>query len=224
MVDRVLVHRMLRSRTPAIAAESALRGARASAALAGADVPLERLRAGDDGLGPVLAGALRAYAELARLRTVWHTSPRQALARLHLLAGAELVPADLLGRPGSAAGAAGLGLMTSVAVSRTTAPAIVVAARVYGDLLASSPFAGGPGLNGAVARAAFRLVLADRGLDPALLTVPEVGFLELASGEAADSYGKEGRDAAAEWVRHCAGAVLIGARESLALAEAMARG
>ena len=44
-VDDLRGHRVLRRYADRVAAESALRGARASAALAGADVPLETLRA-----------------------------------------------------------------------------------------------------------------------------------------------------------------------------------
>lgn len=218
MVDRVLVHRVLRSRAPALAAESALRGARASAALEGVDVPLEQARAGlgNDG---VLAGALRVYGDLARLRGVWHSSPRQALARLHLLAAADLAAPDLLGRPVDAAAAAALGRIGALAVSRTTAPALLLAAVVHAELTCAAAF--GPG-DGVVARAAARLVLADRGLDPALLCAPEVGHVEL--GNYAESLTSYGDGDPAPWLLHCAEATLIGAREALAVAEAMVRG
>ena len=43
-VDDLRGHRVLRRSADQVAAESALRGARASAALAGADVPLDELR------------------------------------------------------------------------------------------------------------------------------------------------------------------------------------
>ena len=45
-VDRLLGHRVLRRESAGVSTESALRGARASAALEGADVPLAELRAG----------------------------------------------------------------------------------------------------------------------------------------------------------------------------------
>jgi hypothetical protein len=221
MVDQVLVHRVLRTRTAAVAAESALRGARASGALAGEDVPLDVARSGT-GHGPVLAGALRAYAELPRLRSVWRSSPRQALARLHLLAAADLVGADDLGRPASAQGAAALGQVAALAASRTSAPALVVAAVVHGELLGSAPFLEGSGV---VARAATRLVLAERGLDPSLLTMAEVGHVELGGyAEALAAYQTSEPEGVACWLRHCALAVEAGARESLAVAEAMVRG
>src|SRR5512132_3453385 len=66
-VDDLRRQRVLRQRSPEVSAESALRGARASAALEGADVPLDALRrALQDGEGrateqaPVVLGALRA--------------------------------------------------------------------------------------------------------------------------------------------------------------------
>jgi hypothetical protein len=220
MVDRVLVHRVLRSRSSALAAESALRGARASAALEGADLPLDVVRAAGS-LEPVLAGALRVHAELPRLRQVWHSSPRQALARLHLLAAAGLAEPDLLGRPLDAAAATVLGQVSALSGSSSAgaAPAVVVAAVIHGELAGAPVFAGG---NGVVARAASRLVLADRGLDPALLCMPEIGHVELGNyGSALDGY-RNGD--AAGWVVHCARAVLGGAREALAVAEALVRG
>ncbi|MFC4529760.1 oxidoreductase [Sphaerisporangium dianthi] len=97
-VDRLYGHRVLRRRGPEVSAESALRGARASAALEGADVALEVLRSGEAG-STVAAGALRASAEIGRLGVTWRTAPRQVLARLHALAAAGLLPGPLLGRP-----------------------------------------------------------------------------------------------------------------------------
>jgi hypothetical protein len=97
-VDRLYRHRVLRRRSPEVSAESALRGARASAALEGVDVPLGSLRAGEVA-DPVVQGALRASAEVGRLGSAWRTAPRQALARLHAVAAAGLVPEPALGRP-----------------------------------------------------------------------------------------------------------------------------
>ena len=53
--------------------------------------------------GPVLAGAVRVAEEQGRLLGVWRTSPLQALARLHVLAAADLVPpSPTWGAPGPA--------------------------------------------------------------------------------------------------------------------------
>ena len=212
LVDRVLVHRMVLARGSVVAAESALRGARAAAALAGDSATAEAPQ-------PILAGAMRVYAELARLRSVWRSSPRQALARLHLLAAADLVDRDALGRPVTGEAAAALGSVAALALSRTPAPAIVLAAVVRAELLQAAPFAAG---NEVVACAAFRLVLAERGLDPQLLTVPELGFAPVADD--ASALAAYGLGSPEVWLRHCAEAVRLGATEALAMAESLARG
>lgn len=89
-VDRLYGHRVMRRRAPEVTSESALRGARASAALDGADWPLEEVRRRSDfSADPqarTVGGALRISAEAGQLLTVWRHSPLQVLARLHLLA------------------------------------------------------------------------------------------------------------------------------------------
>ncbi|MER5645147.1 oxidoreductase [Streptosporangium sp. NPDC002524] len=87
-VDRLYGHRVLRRKSPEVSARSALRGARASAALEGVDVPLEVIPEVTD---PTVQGALRVSAELGRLGTTWRAAPRQVLARLHTLAASGLV-------------------------------------------------------------------------------------------------------------------------------------
>ena len=79
-------HPVNRRGWPATAAEASLRAARASAALDGAPPA----RPDDAVAGPVLAGAVRVAEEQGRLLGVWRTSPLQALARLHMLAAADL--------------------------------------------------------------------------------------------------------------------------------------
>jgi len=81
-------HPVNRTGWAASAAEAALRAARASAALDGA--ALERA----EGVvsDPVLAGAVRAAEATGRLLGTWRTAPLQALARLHVLAAADLAP------------------------------------------------------------------------------------------------------------------------------------
>lgn len=240
--DRLLRHRMLRgprSVASRLSAESALRGARASAALEGEDVPLERLR-GDDAAppdAPVLAGALRVNGALATLTATWHQAPGQVLARLHALAAAGLAGPESLGRPRSgpvepppagppapdaAEVAARLGLLTELLTSGSEPPALVLAAVVHAELLVLRPF----GLADAVvARAAQRLTLMTRGLDPKGLTMPEVGHLEHRDGYAAalSGYAAGTPDGVAGWIQHCATAISLGARESLAVCEAWQR-
>ncbi|MFJ6139156.1 oxidoreductase [Kitasatospora sp. NPDC092286] len=89
-VDRLYGHRVMRRRAAEVTSESALRGARASAALAGADWPLEEVRRRSDfGADPdarTVGAALRIAAEAGQLLSAWRHSPLQVLARLHLLA------------------------------------------------------------------------------------------------------------------------------------------
>jgi hypothetical protein len=244
--DRLLRHRMLRgprSVVSRLSAESALRGARSSAALDGEDVPLERLR-GDDAAPPdtpVLQGALRVNGALPGLIDTWHRAPGQVLARLHTLAAAGLAGPERLGRPrsgppapdtGPAAAppapdagevAARLGLLAELLTTRSNPPAAVLAAVVHGELLVLRPF----GLaDGVVARAAQRLTLMTCGLDSKGLTMPEVGHLEQRGDYAAAlrGYAAGTRDGVARWILHCASAISLGARESLAVCEAWQRG
>ena len=252
-VDGLLSHRVLRRGSAEVTAESALRGARASAELEGAGIELERLRgqlmaggevvlASRDQRGARLVqGAVRLHADLGQLLVAWRHSPRQALARLHVLAAAELVDdSDALGRPrgpGVAADdpvglgpapdplevAARLDGLARVLTAGTSAPAVVTAAVVHGELMALRPFGTADGL---VARAAARLVLVDRGLDPKAVSAPEVGHVELHSGyaEALRGYVSGGPDGVGAWIVHCARAVELGAREGLAVCEAIRRG
>src|SRR4051794_12427125 len=89
-IDRLLAHRLMRNRSAEVSTESALRGARASAALEGADVPLAELRAGEVS-DPVVQGALRVSVALGSMTETWQRAPGQVLARLHVLAAADLV-------------------------------------------------------------------------------------------------------------------------------------
>jgi hypothetical protein len=232
-VERLLRHRVLRRGGALVAAESSLRGARASAALEGADVPLAAARAFlRDGSrlapGPdpaVVVGALRVSAELTGLVPTWRRAPLQALARVHLLAASDLVPAGELGRPrGDAEVSARLVALAGLAASPSSAPAVVAAAVVHGELLALRPFGT---CDGVVARAAGRLVLLQRSLDSAGMSVPEVGHLELgadAYADAAAGYAVGTAQGVRRWVIHVAQAVALGAREGIAVCEAVQRG
>lgn len=222
VVDRLLGHRVLRRSSAAVSAESALRGARASAELAGAAYPLARVRDGtvED---PVVQGALRVSAALGSSVDTWGCAPLQVLARLHALAAYGLVATGDLGRPRPEHDAARLAALVEIAVRPTAAPAVVVAAVVHGELLALRPFGSADGV---VARAAQRLVLVDRGLDPKAVTVPEVGHVELAGEYSAtlQAYESGRPDGVAAWLQHCCQAVALGAREGLAVCEAVLRG
>ncbi|GAA3791927.1 oxidoreductase [Sphaerisporangium flaviroseum] len=237
-VDRLYGHRMLRRRGPEVSAESALRGARASAALEGADIPLESLRSGE-AESPVAQGALRASSEVGRLGKTWRTAPRQVLARLHALAAADLADEDLLGRPrtgpaasdllglgpgpGAEAAAARIASLVTLVATPSKAPALVLAAIVHAELIVLRPFGVADGL---VARAAERLTLVEFGLDPKSLVAIEVGHVDLGPAyvEGLRGYLKGTGEGVAGWVRHCAAAVELGARESTAICEALQRG
>lgn len=234
-VDDLRGHRVLRRYAERVSAESALRGARASAALEGLDLPLEVVRGtapsdrrpsdpGPPEPEPVLLGALRVAAEVGPLQPVWTRAPAQALARLHTLAAADLVgDPDSLGRPLPAA-AERMRALTDALTAPTSAPALVVAAVVHGELTTMGAFPVGAGL---VARAAARLTVIGRGLDPSAVSVPEVGHVELgrpAYAAAAQAYAGGGPGGVAGWVRHCAEAVVLGAREGVAVCEAIQRG
>jgi len=78
-----------------------------------------------------------------------------------------------------------------------------------------------------VGRAAARLTLIGRGLDPTAVSVPEVGHVELGRDvylAALDGYVTGGPDGIAAWLVHCAEAVVLGAREGVAICESLQRG
>jgi hypothetical protein len=221
-IDRLLGHKVLRRESAGVSTESALRGARASAALEGVDVPLADLRAGtvDD---PLVQGALRVSAGLGSMVETWSRAPGQVLARLHVLAAADLVGSGELGRPASHAGPRLSGLF-SLVTGTTSAPAVLVAALVHGELASLLPFGSADGV---VARAAGRLTGITRGLDPKAVSVPEVGFAELgreAYAEALTGYASGTADGVAGWLVHCCRATEHGALEGLAICESLLRG
>lgn len=235
-VDRLLGHRILRRRGPEVSAESALRGARASAVLEGAPAfSLEDVRSGEV-TDPLVQGALRVSASLGSLAGAWRNAPRQVLARLHVLASSSsggevgrprsgasaLDPLELGSPPSPSSVAARLATLSDLLTSPTSAPAVVVAAVTHGELLALRPFGEADGI---VARAAVRLTLIDRGLDPKSLAVPEVGHMELGSAyrSAMLAYLSGTPEGVAQWVRHCAESLVLGARDALAVCEAFTR-
>lgn len=200
----------------ASAAEAALRGARASAALDGAPLAAEPTTGADPGAvrDPVLAGAVRAAQGTGRLLGVWRTAPLQALARLHLLAAADL--GDEPGRP--VRGSARLTLLADLVTGATAVPAPVLVAVVHGELLAVAPF---PSANGVVARAAARLTAIGAGLDPHGLAVPEVGHLRarVEYREASARFATGESDGVGAWIRHCCAQWVAGAREGRSIAD-----
>ncbi|MFI0717464.1 oxidoreductase [Streptomyces sp. NPDC021224] len=247
-VDAVYGHRVMRRRSDEVTAEAALRGARGSAALAGADWPLEELRRRSDFSADeqarTVGAALRLTAEAGQLLGVWRRSPLQALARLHLVAAGGAAADTAVGRPRLAGepvdeplvGAAELDLpkppevtarldgLTALLLAGTSAPALVVASVVHGELLSLRPFGS---FNGPVARAAERIVLVGTGLDPKSICPAEVGYAELGAAAylaALEGYASGTAEGMAEWIAHCGRALELGVRESVAVCEALQRG
>jgi hypothetical protein len=238
-------HPALRRRAPQARTESLVRAVRSSAALDGARLPVDLVRAAladpvvlpDDATGRVVRGALRAGAELERIGTMLAGSPLRALARLHVLAAAGLVDADHLGRPrgpgeraldapGVAGGAAldeRLATFASLVAAPPDVPALLVAAVSHAEILAVRPFAAG---NGVVARAVARAVVVERGLDPTGVVVWEAGHLADAAAYAAalEGYAAGGAEGVRRWLLVSAGAVVRGVDEGRAVADAVLAG
>ena len=122
--------------------------------------------------------------------------------------------------PGAAPRLAALAALLS---GPTTAPALVVAAVAHGELASMDAF---PVAGDLVARAVSRLTLVTRGLDPTSVSVPEVGHVELgrdAYRAALAGYAGGGEEGVRAWVLHCAEAVVLGAREGVAVCESLGR-
>lgn len=202
-IDALLRDRGLRRTTPEQTAESLLLGAHASAVLAGSASSLEEVREGrgDD----VAAAAVRLSTEVLAQVPTLSSAPVQAFARLDVLAGGD-------GAPVSPAGAARLQTLGRTVLA-TSVPALLVAAVVHADIATARPFGERSGL---VARAAERLVLAARGVDPKSLIVPEAGHLSLRAAYESNLRGFEvgGRDGLHSWLLYAAQAYAAGAEAS----------
>ncbi len=201
-------------------AAASMRAARSSAMLDGASRAIDPNTVGVT--DPILAGAVRVAAAIGSLAGTWPRSPLQVLARLHVLAAADLAPAAELGRPvaGGPAMTARLGRL-SRAVGTSTLPGPLQVAAVHGELLALNPFPIGGGV---VARAAARLTMISCGFDPAGISVPEAGLLRdraryVALTEQLRAEGMPGRQVRVAWslqVCHC---LVEGCREGRSIAD-----
>lgn len=202
---RLRFHEALRRRIPEASAESRVRGAQASAALDGANLPLAAVREHMSGLRGwppdadpglrVVRGAVGATAESERVVTLVLTAPLQVLARLHVAAASHLVASDRLGRPRTAEDVCDEYIDLGAAP-----PPSVVSLRLanLADLITT--LSSGPGRppavvvsslvhaeivsirpfaagNGLVARAMERALVQALGLDPAGVAVPEAGHV-----------------------------------------------
>jgi hypothetical protein len=245
-------HEALRRRIPAAAAESRVRGARASAALDGAEMDVELVRnlmrgatawpSSPDPIEAVLQGAVQATAETEHITPMVGTAPAQALARLHAAAAGHLLPQSQVGRPRQGGEASleflDLGPAPDEAEVRARlsgvvellllkeAPAVVVAALVHAEIATVRPFVRG---NGLVARAMERAILQASGLDPTGVAVVELGHRTAGSGGAAylgalAAYGTGSPRGVALWITHCAEAVVAGAQEGGRIADGVLKG
>ncbi|MFD1151154.1 Fic family protein, partial [Saccharothrix hoggarensis] len=148
----------------------------------------------------------------------WQRAPLQALAKLHVLAGADL--GGELGRPRVAAGVSErLDLLAQLVTGGTSAPGPVLVAVVHGELMTLSPF---ETANGVVARAASRLASIATGLDPKSLGVPEVMCLRRQNDYASALHGFSTGDAegVTRWLLFWCEALEAGAREARGIADA----
>jgi hypothetical protein len=221
-VDALLRDRGLRRSGPDVTGESLLRGASASARLEGSDYNVDQLRRG---AGDVTAqAALRLAGQGLGVLPDWKVATVQGLARLHTIAASGTLPSDRLGRPVSVEAAKRLaGLARTVAASRRAdepVPGMVLAAVVHAEVATAGAFASH---NGLIARLATRLVLIERAVDPASVTVPEAGHLALRDdyvlGLAAYASGRP--EGVHRWLLHCTQAFAAGAE---AAADLVGRG
>lgn len=185
-IDTLLWRRDIRSSAREVAAASVTRGGRDSAAIDGADVAI----VDDSPMGKVLDAGWRITTEVPAFVDIWGSAPLQALAGLHSVAAIDVVSGEELGRPRSGeraddplnlgslpdAGTAAhrLTQLAELVTDSAQVPALVVAGITHAELMVVRPFSWGSGL---VARASVRLVLAERGVDPSLFSIPELGML-----------------------------------------------
>lgn len=208
-IDTMLRDRGLRRTSPELTTESLLRGAYASAVLAGSSSSLDDVRAGR---GDATAqAALRVSVELLGLVPVFARTPLQALARIHTLAAAGSTPDDEIGRPRDAESARRLRDLVGLLDDRL--PALLTAALVHAELVTARPFGSADGL---VARAVERLVLVSSGLDAKSLVVPEAGHLALRPAYESNlrAYAEGGRAGLQAWLVYCTEAYAAAAEAS----------
>lgn len=240
-------HEAYRRRWREVRAEAGLRATRASCAIEGARVPLSFVRelATGGGSDPVVVGALSATVLVEQWMPALGVSGsavlpplRQLLARVHSAAAGgwldepdvgrlrvDQAPQDLTGLGPAPVGdelAARIDLLDRT-VRTTTVPALAVGAVVHGELLALRPFLGG---NGLVARAVARLLLTTRGLDPTGSVVAEVVWADALNPYlgAVAGFATGSPEGVAAWVRASGDAVVRGAAEARAIADAVLAG
>ena len=209
-IDVLLRDRGMRRTRPEQTTESLLLGAVASAGLEDSASDLEAVRAGN--LDAAAAAAVRVSTELLSLVPVVEHTPMQALARLHALAGKGEDADDALGRPVGPEAAERLATLSETMLT-TAVPALILAAIVHAEIVTVAPFASH---NGIVARAAERLVIAARGVDPKSLVVTESGHALLRKEYESNlrGYRDGGRGGLHSWLLYAAEAYTKAAEAS----------
>jgi hypothetical protein len=129
-----------------------------------------------------------------------------------------VVPAEDLGRLVS--GADRIDALAELVAGNERTPPLLLAAIVHAELLTLRPFAGPAGV---VARAAARLTLVGRGLDPRGLLAVEVGHHEREPEYvgASGAYATGTPDGVRSWLRHYAAAVSAGAEQIVVIGDRM---
>ncbi|WP_246104628.1 Fic family protein [Rudaeicoccus suwonensis] len=244
-------HNALRRRIPEVAAESRVRGARWTAALDGADYPVDIVRdvmrgALDlpDASAPMeqtLRGAVQVTAETESVAGVVRMSPAQALARLHTAAAAQWLDLDAVARPrrpGESAAelqvlgtapdaeeaAARMRAVVDLIAGSTSAPGLLVGAIAHAEIATARPFVAG---NGLVARALERSLITATGLDPTGSVVVEAGHGVRGVADyqgALAAYSTGTTDGVRLWLIHCAEAVVAGAGEAQRICDSVLAG
>lgn len=243
-------HPALRRRIPEAAAESRVRGARASADLDGARVDEATVRrmlcgatepaTGRDATDAVVRAAVQATAEAEHVAPLLRKAPGQAITRIAVAAGAPLLPAAAVARPRGdgevvleltdlgqppAAGEVAARLQgVSALLVDTGAPAYVVAALVHAEIAHVRPFVRG---NGLVARAVERAFVLASGLDPTGVAVPEVGLGHEGSAAYVGSlaaYATGRREGVELWLIHWGRSMLAAVAEGRQIADAVLAG
>jgi hypothetical protein len=194
-VDRLLAHRFLRTDAGAVSVAAGERAARASAQL--------------DGLP--LAPALTLQAETGVLATTWGSAPRQALARMHVLASEPGTPDVGQPRRDAVVSARLEGLFQ--AIEHTSAPAVVVSGVLHAEVAALEVFGSRDAL---VARAAARAVLVSSGYDPRALIPFEAGYDESSYADALAAY--RAGDAVG-WLARWCDAIVAGAAVAVSVCD-----
>lgn len=250
-------HQALRRRIPEAAAESRVRGATASALLEGSEPAGSQGTAAlvrdlvrgavawptdPDPVERVLKAAVQVTSATEPATAAALASPAQLLARLHVAAAADLLPAEQVGRPRRAGeGCSEFGdlgeappaeqvpgrlelVYDLLGTVRTGSSALVVAGLVHAEVVTVRPFVTG---NGLVARALERVVHRVGGLDPTGVAVPELGHAQKVGADyrgALTAYSQGGAEGVRLWLLHCAAAAVTGAQAGTTIADSVLAG